>query len=292
MRALAIDTIDQAIRTHEQPSGEFSDGVTTGFFAVEVGISYLELRPYLDRSTRALWRESVRRVANWLHSSGQLDFYVNGNVNLRQTEVLWLAWAVTGDPQFKTAYEREWQFTIAPPGPKWAAYGLRYTQRPDRADGLDGKGYLTESAGSRPGYDPSYTMAQLDTATELYVLTRDPRYLRLMNLLFNQDLSRVNSQYVLDARSGSRKNDTIPFLSSGPAVLVSSGARPELAAFWQGQLSAMQRDYINQVHYRSVNYFKGTSSWLSMAALAVEWPHGMRAGPCNPSRSVACRELF
>ena len=33
-------------------------------------------------------------------------------------------------------------------------------------------------------------MAQLDTATELYVVTRDPRYLRLMNLLFDEERPR------------------------------------------------------------------------------------------------------
>jgi hypothetical protein len=293
MRRLAIETIDQAIRTHQSPSGKFTDGVTTGFFAVELGLTYLELKPYLDPSTRARWEKSIQRVADWLLSSGQMTFYVNGNVNLRQTEVMWLAWAATGEQRFKTAYEREWHFTIKPPAPRWSAFGLRISRRPLRADGADGAGYLTESTtGTHPGYDPSYTMAQLDTATELYVLTRDRRYLRLMNLFFNQDYPKINSQFVLDARSGSRKNDMIPFLSPGPAVLVSSGHRPGLSSFWQGQVSEMQRDYVNQIHYNSVNYFKGTSAWLSIPALAIEWPHGMRSAPCDPRLSAACRGLF
>jgi hypothetical protein len=36
-------------------------------------------------------------------------------------------------------------------------------------------------------------MAQLDTATELNVLTRDPRYLHLVNLLFRQERPRIDS---------------------------------------------------------------------------------------------------
>jgi hypothetical protein len=293
MRNVAVGTFDHVIRTYQQSDGLFTDGVTTGFFTVELGISYLELKPYLDSETRSRWITSIRRAADALISSGDMTYYINGNVNLRQTEVMWLAWAATGQQRFRAAYEREWQFTIAPPTGRWGRYGLRYTQAATPgAGGSDGAGYLTESNGSTPGYDPSYTMAQLDSATELYVLTRNPRYLWLMNLLFNQDRPRVGGADILNATLGSRKNDMIPFLSAGPGILVASGARPDLLGFWLGQLGALHLQYKAALQYGGINFYKGTSAWLAVPLLAIEWPHGMLAAPCAAATSVPCARLF
>jgi hypothetical protein len=149
------------------------------------------------------------------------------------------------------------------------------THVPHRQDGSDGAGYLTESSGGSPGFDPSYTMAQLDTATELYVLTRDPRYLRLMNLLFNQERARINSAYTLNATGGSRKNLHTAFMSAGPAVLVLSGSRPDLVSFWSGQLRRIDVEYRTAMTYSEINYYKGLSSWLLDPVLALQWPHGI-----------------
>jgi hypothetical protein len=293
MRNVAVQTFDHAIRTYQLPDGQFTDGVTTGFFTVELGISYLELKPYLDSKTRAMWTTSIRRAADALISAGDLTYYINGNVNLRQTEVMWLAWAATGEQRFRTAYEQEWQFTIAPPSARWGAYGLRYTRAATPGSGgSDGAAYLVESGGSAPGYDPSYTMAQLDTATELYVLTRNPRYLWLMNLLFNQDRPRISGADILDATLGSRKNDMIPFMSAGPGILLSSGGRADLLGFWLGQLGALHLQYRTAVQYGGINFYKGTSAWLSVPVLAIEWPHGMLAAPCAPATSAPCARLF
>lgn len=294
MRNIAVRTFNYAIRTYQQATGEFAGGgVTTGFFAVELGISYLELKPYLATDTRATWVDSLRRAANYLISSGDLTFYINGNVNLRQTEVMWLAWASTKEQRFWTAYEQEWAFTIAPPSPRWAAYGLRLTVTPTRPDGSDGSGYLTESNGvDTPGYDPSYTMGQLDTAAELYVLTRERRYLLLMNLFFNQLRPRIGANYYLNATGGTRRNDMVPFLSAGPEVLVSSGERRDLTGFWLAQLGAIHYQYGAAMKYGGVNFYKGTSGWLSVPVLAAEWPHGMLSAPCTPRRSAVCARLF
>jgi hypothetical protein len=293
MRNIAVQTINRVIQTYQEPNGEFAGGgVTSGFVAAEIGVSYLELRPYLDDETQATWVDSMRRAADYLISSGDTAFYINGNVNLRQTEVMWLAWAATGERRFWPAYEHEWQFTIAPPSPRWADCGLRVTVTPARADASDGAGYLTESGGGVPGYDPSYTMVQLDTATELYVLTRDPRYLRLMNLLFNQERSRIAGNYVLNATGGTRKDDMIPFMSAAPAVLVLSGDRRDLAGFWLGQLGVIHVQYNAATRGTIPDFYKGTSIWLSLPVLAIEWPHGIRAAPCVPRRSVICARLF
>lgn len=276
LRSVAIDTFTHAIRAYQRPSGVFEpDGITTGFIAVELGISYLELRDSLPPGTRALWRTSLSRAADWLIRTGQTTFYINGNVNLRQTEVMWLAWAATGDARFRTAYERAWRFTISPPAARWGTYGLKVTHAPIGREGAGGAGYLAESAGGdTPGFDPSYTMAQLDTATELYVVTRDPRYLRLMNLLFNEERPRIHA-FTLNATGGTRKDDEIPFLSSAPAVFVLTGQRPELRDFWLGQLRRIQREYRGAMTYTVPNYYQGLSGWLIVPILAFQRPHGL-----------------
>ena len=275
LRNVAIDTFTHVIHTYQAPSGEFApDGVTTGFVTVELGLSYLELRDTLPAPTRASWRASLVRAANWLIRTGQTTFYINGNVNLRQTEVMWLAWAATGDPRFHTEYQHEWRFTISPPK-RWTGFGLKLTRSPTSADGAGGAGYLAESGGGTPGFDPSYTMVQLDTATELYILTRDSRYLRLMNLLFNQERPRINAAFTLNATGGTRKHDDTPFMSAAPAVLVLSGQRPGLRRFWLGQLRRIQHEYRGAMVYTAPNYYKGLSGWLMPPLLALHWPHGI-----------------
>jgi hypothetical protein len=187
---------------------------------------------------------------------------------------MWLAWAATGNRRFRRAYQRAWSFTISPPGPRWSKFGLKLTHPPSTRDGSDGAGYLAESGGGDPGFDPSYTMAQLDTATQLYVLTRDPRYVRLMNLLFNQERPRIRA-FTLNATAGTRKDDDVPFLSSAPAVLVLTGQRPGLRSFWLGQLGRLRREYRGAMVYTAPNYYKGLSGWLMTPILALQWPDGI-----------------
>jgi hypothetical protein len=72
LRRVAIETFDRAIRIYEEPRGEFApDAVTTGFLAVDLGISYLELRPFLPVAARKRWIASTGRAANWLINIGQ-----------------------------------------------------------------------------------------------------------------------------------------------------------------------------------------------------------------------------
>ena len=275
LRNVAIATFTHVIRTYQAPSGEFASGaVMTGFISVELGLSYLELRSTLPASTSALWRESLQRAADWLIRTGQTTYYINGNVNLRQTEVMWLAWSATGAARFRTAYQHEWRFTISPPK-RWTGFGLQLTHSPTGPDGAAGAGYLAESGGGAPGYDPSYTMVQLDIATELYILTRDSRYVRLMNLLFNQERPRINAAFTLNATGGTRKDDDTPFMSAAPAVLVLTGQRPDLRRFWLGQLRRIQHEYRGAMTYTVPNYYKGLSGWLMPPILALQWPHGV-----------------
>ncbi len=288
LRQVAIDTFNEAISQHQLPSGAFddgsgaADGLGTGFFTVDLGVAYLELRNTLDAQTRAKWSAAIGAAADYLINSGNTTWYVNGNVNLRQTEVMWLAWVATQQPRFLTAYDSEWSFTISPSQTRWPGFGLQLTKTPTRADGSDGAGYLAESGGGAPGFDPSYTDAQLDTATDLYVLTHDPKYLWLMNLLFNQIRPLIDSTWTLDALNGTRKNDLEPFLDPAPSVLVDSDDRPDVAPGLAAQMTRLQQEYVGAESFTNVNYYKGFESWISTPLLNLQWPQGMAPDPRVP----------
>jgi hypothetical protein len=281
LKQVAIDTFDTAIAEHQLPDGAFADaggaadGIGTGFFTVDLGIAYLELRSALPPSTRGRWSAAVEKAADYVIDSGDANWYANGNVTLRQTEVLWLAWSITRLPRFERAYNAEWQFTISPPQRRWPGFGLRITKAPTRSDGSDGAGYLAESGGDTPGFDPSYSDAQLDTATDLWVLTRDPRYLRMMNLLFNQLRPRIGSDWTLNATGGTRKNYMTPFMSPAVSVLATSGDRPQLAGEVSSQLHMIELEYQQSERFTNINFFKGFGSWISMPLLNLQWPGGM-----------------
>ncbi|MDQ6778445.1 MAG: hypothetical protein M3071_19985 [Actinomycetota bacterium] len=280
---VAIDTFNNAISVYQLPSGAIADtpgadpdGIGTGFFGVDLGIAYLELQPVLPAADQASWSAALAKLASYLITSGDTTWYVNGNDNLRYTEVMWLAWAVTHQQRFLAAYNSEWQFTIAPSQQRWPGFGLHITKVSTRPDASNGAGYLAESIqGQTPGFDPSYTMVQLDTAADLYVLTRDPRYLRLMNLEFNQLSPLVNSGWILNAMGGSRKNDMVPFVTSALTVLAASGDRPDLVGKVSSHMAFVESAYQQLAHITSPNFYKGFESWLAIPLLNREWPQGM-----------------
>ncbi|HTX12182.1 MAG TPA: hypothetical protein VME22_26435 [Solirubrobacteraceae bacterium] len=287
-RDVAIDTMNAAIRQHQLSDGAFAndsgsaDGIATGFFMVTLGVTDLELRSVLPPATAMAWANSMTAAANYLINAGDLTWYINGNVNLRQTEDMWLTYAITGQQSFLDQYNAEYQFTLAPSQSRWPGYGLQITKSPAQVDGSDGAGYLAESnTGTNPGYDPNYTDAQLDTATDLYVFTRDPKYLRLMNLLFNQLQPRIDSTWTLNATDGSRDSLDEPFLDPAVSVLAASGDRPDLAADPSSQLVRLESEYSQQQSYSNVNFYKGFESWLSMPLLDAQYPQGITAAPVS-----------
>jgi hypothetical protein len=274
--SVAEQTLNREIDAYQQPDGSWSEtGIVTGFVSVELGTSYLELQDLLDPATKAKWAAAIRHAADFIVSSKNLIWYTNGNVNLRNAATMWLAWKITGDPQYQADYENEWSFTVSPPQARWPGFGLQLTRVPTKADGSDGAGYLAESGGGAPGFDPEYTMTQLDGATGMWVLSRDPRWLRLMNLLFNQLRPRLDSSFTLDATGGTRFSGKIPFYSAGLAVLYNSGGRPDLAALVPGDLARVEAEFTNTGNYTSQNFYRGLSGWLSMIVLDRQRPNGL-----------------
>jgi hypothetical protein len=261
---VVVATVDRAIREHQRANGAFygpgnSDAIQTAWAVPILGTIYLTIGDRVDAATRDRWAASIVAGADWLLSAGETVWYVNGNINLSYTEALWIAWKISGDQRFRAAYEASWSFTIDPPKPRWAAYGLRITSAPTRADGSDGAGYLVESG----GFDPEYTMAQVEVASSWYALSREPRALRLMNLLINQLLPRVDAKYTLDARDGSRHSLLTPFMTSALSAVVASGSRPDLVSRLPAQLARVSKEYAGAITYTHPSFYRGVGGWLA-----------------------------
>jgi hypothetical protein len=227
MRDLAQQTVDRFVAT-QLPDGAFPssvppgrpDGIETEFAGVQIGTVAHLLDGRVSKATSARWAESLRSAGRYLVASGMTTYYVNGNVNLGTTLTLGLAWQATRDPALKAAYERSWDFTLHPPAPRWAAYGLRFVKAPRRADWADGAGYLAE-AGARPGFDAHYTQLQASLATRMWLTLGDPRALRLANVLTNQLLKHVDGEWHLDTGGGSRhpvEGLSFPFITASVAA--------------------------------------------------------------------------
>lgn len=269
---VVIDSFDRALADHQTPGGSFvgddnAGGIDTAFFVPELGTALITLGPRLDAATRARWAAAIVRGADYLIRSGDTTWYVNGNINLAFTEVLYLAWRVSRQERFARAYEASWSFLTNPPRPRWAGYGLVVERSPAsrgraRAVASRTAGYLTESSGRGPGFDPEYTQLQLDTAASLFVLSHDPRALRLMNLLMNAELPRVSSTFILNATGGSRHSLRTPFLTSALSLLVRYG-RPGLARLLPAQTAQLISSYRTYMVYTNRNFYFGLSRWLA-----------------------------
>ncbi len=272
MAEVAIATLDRAISEHRLANGSFSGntspGITSAAFGIELGLAYIRLEPHLPAATRTLWQETLGGIAGFLISDKDATWYANGNINASYAGALYFAWRATGDQQYLDAYNAELAFTEAPTGHQWEGFGLVITQQPTAADGSDGRGFLTE--GSPPGWDPEYSHLQLDWLSALYSASGDPRVLRLLNLILNQELTRVDpATFVLDAIGGTRKNEMMPFTSAALPLLVIDGKRPDLAPLLPAAFARLSSEYRESFRYTEHNFYRGVSLWLAPILLAT-----------------------
>jgi hypothetical protein len=292
-RHLAEQTFDDAITRYVQPDGSFQSAadkssgaeLQTIFFGVELGEAYLQLRGSLGRPRRQQWQQALANAAHYLiRQAGALTFYVNGNINLQITELLYDAWQATGAPDLRKAYDASWTFLLHP-GPQHRGFGLHITQPYHRPDGSDGRGYLAESAGSNPGFDADYTQFQSDEAARLYVASRDPRALLLLNLLTNQLLTRRTDAWLLDTSYGSRHpapHRFIPFTTPGIAVLAWLGRRRDLRRYLPGQFQQVRLTMCGGLTYSSANLYRAVGNEVSVFLVAAE-----QAGRAAPAAGLA-----
>jgi hypothetical protein len=284
--------MNAAIDDYRLANGSFSGGSIPGAaFAIMLGLTYVQLAPHLDASTRSLWQEALAGIANYIVSNHDATWYANGNINCSYAAAFYFAWRATGEQRYLEDYDAELAFVVAPPAPMWTGSGLIITEEPTEADGADGRGYLTE--GSPPGWDPEYSHLQLDWLSALYSVSADPRVLRLLNLILNQELTRVNtSTFMLDAEDGTRKSEMIPFTSAALPLLVTDGNRPELAPLLPAAFARLSSEYTETFRFTNHNFYRGVALWLvpvllstSGAAAPVVPPQPDSAAATAPRRA-------
>ena len=244
LHQIAVEFFDHAIKERLDADGMYDKGQPeTAFFATELATTYLTLQDSLDEATRARWRDALTRMANrWIKEGNWPNpqatgwkatdgWYTNGNFELEESELIFLMGKITGEQKYKDLFETQWKHTLSPDANRWGkyGYGLFYIKEPTKEDGADGAAYLAE-AEQEPGFDKDYGQVQLTMATRLYVMSKDARVLRLMNLLFNALDPKIDRKtWVLDATYGSRHSLHLPFFSCGLPILALYGGRADLA---------------------------------------------------------------
>jgi hypothetical protein len=279
---LAIQTFDAAILKHRQADGSFGPpwGLETGpdiqtmMFANELGTALIALTPQLDPGRIQEWTSALTGAADFLIRNNNLSWYTNGNIVLGNALTMALAYRLTANPAYQIAYEQALLFAISPDPRLWAGYGLIYTVTPTFSDASNGAGYLTESAGTAPGYDAEYTSLQADVATRLYWVNGDQRALRLMNLFMNQLRPRINTTaWTLDTSGGTRHpepNRFVGFNSPVLAVLAWQGGRGDLARVVSSQIAMIDHNFRGALTYSSIGmYYNFGSEPTSLLLVAT-----------------------
>jgi hypothetical protein len=279
----AVDAINIAIKTRQQPNGGFTappvadglgdtEGIDTAWFGVEFGTVYDLLAPDLPASTRTHWQGSLARAADYLETSGNAGWYANGNLNLAYTELFWLTWHATADPRFKVDYNQSWQFVGHPTNPIVSGNGWVTLRPASAATGEGGLGYFTESDGGPPGFDAEYSMIQLDVLARLYLLSGDPRALRAANMILDMELPRINrTTWMLNTSGGSRHPQAgrqVGWLTSAFAVLGFAG-RSDLLGDVLPDLHAEETWYPQPGQADSPEFRRSMGNDVSVIALAA-----------------------
>jgi hypothetical protein len=234
-RLAALQSFDALLANQRQVSGALakasSADIETMFIADHLGVAVLLLADGLDAAHRVAYTSAVTGAADFLVKNGNLRWYTNGNVVVGNALVMALAARLSGLAKYEDYYRQAVAFAVAPDQARWPGFGFVTTRAPLSADGSDGAGYFTETGSQGPGYDPDYTMLQSDQLSRLYLLTRDPAVLRLLNMVTNRLLERVDrTTWRLDASGGTRRNPWEPerFDTSALGVLAALGGRTDL----------------------------------------------------------------
>ncbi len=235
-KVFAITSVDTLIAAVKQPTGALavnstSPDVDTMFMAANIGETALLLKPYLDPVRLQTWTSAVTDAADYLIANGNTSWYTNGNVVVGNSLVFAIAYKLTGNVKYLTAYNSMLSFATAPAGALWVGFGFVTLKAATKADGSDGRGYFTEAGVNGPGFDPDYTMLQSDQLARLYLINKDPQVLRLLNMTTNMLLATVDPATGFMPGMGTRHQVASEFFDgSGPAVLASAGGREDLAA--------------------------------------------------------------
>lgn len=231
----------------------------TTFFADEEAATFFVVYSKLTDAQRTAWRASIASAAKYLTPTAT-GWYTNGNINLGQAELLYLAWKATGDSTLKDSFEAAWAFLMNPgaTSAKWVQYGYRQTSF--------GGCYLTETGSFGTGWDPNYTILQLNIASRLFLLTGEQRFGDLASCMLKQEMSRVSTtDWSMDQAGGTRHSTgSVGFDTSAFAVLALHDSRSDLQSSIAPALDAGER-YFNTASY----WFRALGTDFSVSELAT-----------------------
>lgn len=258
---MAVAATDHLLAAYAREDGSLvrSDSPEAMFCGVELASVVLDLGDALDAERRARWTRALVRLVDFLIRSGNMadehgwnplgrNWYTNGNIELDELLLLELVRQVTADDGYARLYENQLAFVLDPVSadPRWEGFGLTTTREPTRDDGSDGAGFLAEAEGGtgRRGWDPDYTMFQASIAVRIFLSNRDPRLLRLMNMLLNQELPRVDTAtWIINCTGGARRNNRQPFWPNALAVAAFQGGRADFEPFVPSHLAKIDSEY-------------------------------------------------
>lgn len=287
MLARAVQTLNLAIATRQSSAGAFSDPVTgqsdqitsqsdqitTMFFGDEFGETYLLLNSHVAKATAASWRTALERTANYMINSGASTWYANGNVNLGIVELLWTTWLASGQRRYLNAANVAWSVLEQPNQLLFNGCGWFTVKTPSVRFDANGAGYFAETGAGGTGYDPYYSMLQLDVAARLYLISGDLRFLRAANMLMNQENPRVNkSSWMINVSNGTRHtaaNSYQGFQTSAYAVLSLLSNRRDLTRDVLPELRTDERWFSQAGQPNSDVFRRAISTSVSTAALAA-----------------------
>lgn len=230
--SLAQATLSASITKYAHPDGSIGDPTNPDpiFYLHEIGFSCYLLRSVLPTAIKTQCLNATSKAADWLISSGNANWYANGNIVAMQVADFYYTYLVTGQQKYLTQYETELAFLTNPPQVgNNVGFGLFYTAVPTLPDGSDGAGYLAERGPGGTGFDGDYAQYQLSVLGRLYAVNHDARILRLANLLFNKLWSITDhTTFTTDARNGTRHSLMEPLWSGAVETLAWSGGRTDL----------------------------------------------------------------
>lgn len=233
---LASQQVDRVLSA-QRPSGaliSLDDGVNQElhFSTLTAMMSVIALRPLVPAATFAGWRAKLVTTARFMQIASASNFnapesgyYTNGNFEIMEALIYWLMFKLTGDAFWNAAFEQQWTFMISPPATTAnAGFGLFTPVAPVANDWSDGKGYLAERGSSLTGLDWDYLGLQVAFAARGWLMSRDLRWLRMLNLFRNQMRDRLNtSTWIYDATGGTRRSLTDGYRSEADIVLYTAG---------------------------------------------------------------------
>lgn len=244
----AVNAIESSLTTYGSnvtvegfgPVGSTDNSIDTMEFGRFVAMTLLLYGDKLDGARRARWLDKLVQGCDYMRAHGNFEYYTNGNIMLGNYSYAKLVGLLSRQQRIHDMAERNWWMLIEPyvvrPGQGWEPYGFKQSAvDPYPWDGSTTSGYFTETGAGGTGLDYDYSQYQLSIMSFIYVLTRDARIPRYMNLLINQIWSRVSLVDVtINTKLGTRHTETtdrfLPYTTSSLGTATQLLGRTDLGA--------------------------------------------------------------